>query len=401
MQLHCTIKESAIHRRAVFSMQVAGVTEDIRWNQIDKLLPTGCKPDGFFLGEYTYPPGPNVTQHIQQMVEDYTKISVTSRRFMYHGNGLKRKVELSLSETTFPSRACADALTEIHLAGGEAVRIYATERGRLYISINESVYKRHSKGLKGIAKEAWQEHKIGVRIFDGPLRDKHAGVLISLEGGERNAIQQVKMGLDQCVTADVVKRLQRAHVRSEEKLEPCLVSPKTIAEYKQAISGGLECLQGFFGSERVSFDDSTDAPCVTIRCTKDQYETAKELLQGRALEGAITGTCEMCLDDNVRPLTIPGCGHATCRSCLITYCSIDIEEKFPCRCFASLDCDNPLPVRWLEDQLPPTLFIPLISKVIEAHRRTKPRDYVHCSGPDCRQCLTRKQSGARVICPSC
>lgn len=277
--------------------------------------------------------------------------------------------------------------------------MFVVERLRLYIAIENELFKRRSKTLKGIADRAWNAHHIEVKILEGELRYEQNSFLIVITGNGREEVKKVKAEIDGCVAADAIQGLQRL---AELPVGKRKIYLNTVREYRRVTEGGgLQRLQKFYGDDAVVFEEESDPPIVTITSQDGKLDKAKELLFREYPEGSTVGECPVCLEENVKLLQSPGCDHSSCEACLNDYCTINVSMGLPLRCFCSLECGTIFPIHWLERSLSPVAYQAVFEGVIAAQCHQDPHNFVRCAGPDCDQYLARCKGVSKAICPAC
>lgn len=400
IHIRCVLTESPTNRQYPHGVHLLGMPQDLDLPDIRRYLPDGQGPDNITYGQLSYPANTNALRQICAKILARSSEPLRDTKDVEVENGMKQKAEIFLHAEAANLAAHANALDGTTIPELGNGKIFVTERLHLYVAIDSGLYKRRSKTFKGIAERAWDSHHVEVKIFDGELRYVQKTFLIFIKGSGREAVQKVKAEIDKCVAEDAVKGLQR---REDKPVRKRRIYLNLLGEYRKAVNeGGLERARKYYGDDTVFFDDQHDPPMVIITTSDGKLHKAKILLFGtNPAEGSDVGECPICNEENVKLIAAPGCGHASCESCLNEYCITDTSAHLPLKCFTHLDCEAVFPIRWLEQNLSPVAYRSLFENVIAAQCQGNPDDFVCCAGPDCDQHLATSKRANKVICPTC
>lgn len=400
--IRCLLKESPRSTACKHRVLLQDMPDEVQAPLLRQHLLAGMDtmPKRIDFGKLNYPRGQDAISHIRKRIKERTGERIKQHDFIPVENGLKMKAEVRLHADAANLAAHAKALNGITIPELGNGKVFCVERLRVYVALDSAVYKRHSKAFKGIAHRAWSEHAILVKILDGELRYRQSTYLVSLEGNGREAICKVKAEIDKCVGSDVETSLQRSKQQPVRKHKITLNLAK---EYHQAVTGGLERLQQFYGEEFVAFSADGDPPTLLIETSDDKFAKAESLLFKKKLEqGPNMGDCPICAEE-VLLLKIPGCEHNICENCINAYCTNATAGHFPLKCFSAFGCDTLLNIHWLQKHLSPAALQSLTRTIITAHCQENTNNFIKCAGPDCDQWqhLATSKKFSKVICPSC
>lgn len=374
--------------------------DHIDLSEIRPRLPGRENPDGVAYGNLSYPANANAVQYICNKLRSRTNESIKYVKIIAVKNCAKQKAEITLSADAANLEAHANALNGVVMPELGLTKVFFVERLRLHVAVESEFYKRRSKTFKGIADRAWDSLRIEMKIFDGELRYAKTTFLILITANGRAAVRQVKAEIDECVAADAIKRQQR---RPELPRERRRIYLNTVREFRLATDfGGIDRLKKFYGDGTVVLDEGNDPPMITITTPPDgKLEKANDLVFKTHPKNADVGECHICNEEDVELLKVPGCGHASCGTCLNQSCSVNSANHLPLKCFSNGNCDTLLPIRWLKEHLSPVVYRSLFENAVEGQCQQDPENFVQCTGNDCDQHLAIIKGVSKIICPKC
>jgi hypothetical protein len=362
-------------------------------------LPGRENPDGLAYGNLNYPANANALLHICDKIRVRTNEGIRYSKMIAMKNGAKQKAEITLNADAANLEAHANALNGVLIPELGLSRVFFGERLRLYVAVESEFYKRRSKTLKGIADRAWDSHRIEMKIFDGELRYAQTTFLILITGNGRAAVQRVKAEIDDCITEHALRGQQRNPELPKGRRSICL---NTVREFRLATDfGGIDRLKKFYGEGTVVLDEERYPPRITIITSGGKLEKARDLVFKTHPKDADVGECQICFEEDVELLKVPGCGHASCGACLNQSCSTNSANHLPLKCFSDGNCNTLLPIRWLKEHLSPVVYRSLFENAVEGQCQQDPDNFVHCTGNDCDQHLAIIKGVSKIICPKC
>ncbi|KZP26862.1 hypothetical protein FIBSPDRAFT_781690 [Athelia psychrophila] len=178
---------------------------------------------------------------------------------------------------------------------------------------------------------------------------------------------------------------------------------------------GLEEIE--FRQERLSFEimdhsggdgltaSALDANTLTLTWRASLNSPTEESLDASNIVPRTGDTeeaiCPICYDAATPPIRL-GCGHAYCNECIRHF--LTSASTFPLVCMGGEDkCHAPIPIPMVQRFLPIQQFTNLLETAFITHIDHHPRDFKHCTTPDCRQVYrcTTSETASIIHCPSC
>jgi hypothetical protein len=382
-----------------YGVELQKTPDHIDLSDIRPRLPGRENPDGLAYGNLNYPANANALLPICNKIRRRTNESIKYVKIIPMKNGAKKKAEFVLHADAANLEAHANALNGITIPQFGLTKFFFVERLRIHVAVESEFYKRRSKTLKGIADRAWDSRRIEMKIFDGELRYARTTFLILIDGSGRAAVQRVKAEIDDCVTEHALRGQQRNPELPKGRRSIFL---NTVREFRLATDfGGIERLKKFYGEGTVELDEQHDPPRITIITSGGKLEKARDLVFKPHPKDADVGECHICIEEDVELLKVPGCGHASCGTCLNQSCSTNSANHLPLKCFSDGNYDNLLPIRWLKEHLLPVTYRSLFENAVEGQCQQDPDNFVHCTGHDCDQHLAIIKGVSKIICPKC
>lgn len=160
IRFRCDIKESHLRRTPNFSVRLQGMPKSMELSDIRPRLPQGENPDGVAYSNLSYPANTNALQHICDKLIARTGETIKYHKQIEVKDNMKQKAEIFLDAEAANLAAHAKALNGVTIPELGNSKVFFLERLRLYIAIENELYKRRSKTLKGIADRAWNAHHI-------------------------------------------------------------------------------------------------------------------------------------------------------------------------------------------------------------------------------------------------
>lgn len=153
------------------------------------------------------------------------------------------------------------------------------------------------------------------------------------------------------------------------------------------------------GTEKADLADSEVSTAITISGSKEDYEIALAMLDGRL---ATAKACAVCWTEPVRPIRTT-CGHVYCSDCFENQCAAaSTESSIPIRCQGdACTCQRIFTNEELKSALPSTLYETLLQTSLSIFIRTKPEKYQYCCTPDCEHVYRTSTTGLVITCASC
>lgn len=153
------------------------------------------------------------------------------------------------------------------------------------------------------------------------------------------------------------------------------------------------------GTEKANLADSEVSTAITISGSKEDYEIALAMLDGRL---ATAKACAVCWTEPVRPIRTT-CGHVYCSDCFENQCAAaSTESSIPIRCQGdACTCQRIFTNEELKSALPSTLYETLLQTSLSIFIRTKPEKYQYCCTPDCEHVYRTSTTGLVITCASC
>lgn len=153
------------------------------------------------------------------------------------------------------------------------------------------------------------------------------------------------------------------------------------------------------GREKADLGDSEVSTAITISGSKEDYEIALAMLDGRL---ATAKACAVCWTEPVQPIRT-ACGHVYCSDCFENQCAAaSTESSIPIRCQGdACTCQHIFTNEELKSALPTTLYETVLQTSLSIFIRTKPEKYQYCCTPDCEHVYRTSATGLVITCASC
>ncbi|KAH7882821.1 hypothetical protein F5I97DRAFT_135092 [Phlebopus sp. FC_14] len=112
--------------------------------------------------------------------------------------------------------------------------------------------------------------------------------------------------------------------------------------------------------------------------------------------------CPVCFNDAIVPVSLE-CGHKWCRSCLIAYLVVAVDNKtFPLTCLGNdAACTHCIPLSLARKLLSAAEFNAVIEAAFWSYVHSRADEFCHCPTPDCSQVYRAAPANAVLQCPSC
>lgn len=197
-------------------------------------------------------------------------------------------------------------------------------------------------------------------------------------------------------SAESKKKLQNTILRRICDLSKTTYIIPIEARLRGSIHAIFHRIVTAIGAEKVDLGDST---IITISGSKENYDVALAILNGRS---ATSKACAVCWTEPVRPIRTT-CGHVYCSDCFGNQCAAaNSESSIPIRCQGdACACQHIFTNEELKSALPSTLYETVLQTSLSIFIRTKPEKFQYCCTPDCDHVYRTSATGLVVTCASC
>ena len=170
--------------------------------------------------------------------------------------------------------------------------------------------------------------------------------------------------------------------------------------YRDVVVGGLKRATDMFGPEIVHMDDESDPPALIVKGDTTILRKVQKCLNGDKLPEGKIAECSICWQRSEDIIRLSACNHVTCQDCFVEYCMVDIDVKFPLRCFQS-ECDKLIGMDQIRSSLESHQMQRLLSESLAGYLRRNPEEYSPCIGADCAASYRISVAREQHICPEC
>lgn len=200
-------------------------------------------------------------------------------------------------------------------------------------------------------------------------------------------------------SAESKEKLQNAILRRICDLSKSIYIIPIEARLRGSIHAIFHRIVAAIGTEKADLGDSEVSTAITISGSKEDYEIALAILDGRL---ATAKACAVCWTEPVRPIRTV-CGHVYCSDCFENQCAAaSTESSIPIRCQGdACTCQHIFTNEELKRALPTTLYETVLQTSLSIFIRTKPEKYQYCCTPDCEHVYRTSATGLVITCASC
>lgn len=393
-------------------VQLSSLIEEVDESQLRRLLPPHLKrvPSCFY-GKLSYHVLLSGREIMEAKVKDLTKLKIRAVEDRSPQNKLKQRVTFR-----FEGSPNLDALTkrlnEEHISPLGKSKVFAVERMILTVSVAYKDYVHSSREIVRRAAELWPFHHVQINVDDVRSPTGHGlpvtppRMKITLSGTGRKNLQAAYAWIERILIARESSRMAlRTKAVPTQSHRIRLTKAK---DFERIVAGTLVDAQRLLPGGVVRLDKDSNPPAVVVLGDTATLRKVQRLLFPDSPKYQTKVTCEICFDEHVEVVRLPGCNHACCQDCFENYCMVERDSKFPLQCFHS-GCKLLLEVEHLREHIRSHArllagqrhFPDLLQEAVDDHLTRNPETYAKCPSPGCKNFHPLVDGQEQRICTRC
>ncbi|KAF2769578.1 hypothetical protein EJ03DRAFT_89184 [Teratosphaeria nubilosa] len=268
-----------------------------------------------------------------------------------------------------------------------------------YLGLEQRLHKSMSQS-KRISR-------INVEVHHNPSADQTTKILLR---GSKHGVTDAKAALESVIARDIsrqLEQLQKHRLATWRKgatsagLQTHRIKLTQTITYKRALKA-LDAARAAVGGDKAMLDDDSDPPAIVVTGPAKILRVVQAILfpETGHHEEYEASTCAICFDEDETLIRLPKCGHKCCQDCFQQYCTIDIENKLPLRCFDAA-CEAIMPIELIVKHLKASDLDLLADASAELHLKSNPDIYVKCPAINCSGYYTASSESLHLMCTTC